>query len=55
MKTTKEQIIKAINDLRIENTERRKQGFALAQEFIQYGIEYAKRFGELMQLLEKAA
>lgn len=47
-------IIKQINALREENSNRRKQGFKTTNEFIQYGIEYAKRFGELMQQLENA-
>lgn len=49
-----QQITKEINELRKENIERRKQGFASTDELVQYGIDYAKRFGALMQKLEAA-
>jgi len=51
---TTAQVIENINMLRESNILRKKQGFTNAQELVNYGIEYAKKFSELMLKLEKS-
>lgn len=43
-----------VKQMQSENHTRRLNGFSNSSDFIKYGIDYAKKFGELMAKLEKS-